>query len=91
MLGPVGAVRKAPARSGRTFAGPLTQPLTDRELNVVRLVALGRTNAEIAAELYLSLSSVKANLSRINLKLAKRDRVEIAAWAWENGQVQPGL
>ncbi|MEV7734191.1 response regulator transcription factor [Streptomyces sp. NPDC088921] len=66
----------------------VTEPLTDRELDVVRLVALGRTNAEIAAELYVSLSTVKTHLSSVQLKLAARNRVEIAAWAWQNGQVR---
>ncbi|ANS69462.1 response regulator containing a CheY-like receiver domain and an HTH DNA-binding domain [Streptomyces lincolnensis] len=69
---------------------PVTEPLTDRELDVVRLVAQGRTNAEIAAELYVSLSTVKTHLSSVQLKLAARNRVEIAAWAWQNGQVRPG-
>jgi DNA-binding NarL/FixJ family response regulator len=75
---PVTASRPAPA----------TEPLTDRELDVVRLVALGRTNAEIAAELYVSLSTVKTHLSSVQLKLAARNRVEIAAWAWQNGHAQ---
>lgn len=57
---------------------------------MVRLVALGRTNAEIAAELYVSLSTVKTHLSSVQLKLAARNRVEIAAWAWQNGQVRAG-
>jgi DNA-binding NarL/FixJ family response regulator len=65
-----------------------TEPLTDRELDVVRLVALGRTNAEIAAELYVSLSTVKTHLSSVQLKLAARNRVEIAAWAWQHRLVQ---
>ncbi|WP_405976207.1 response regulator transcription factor [Streptomyces sp. NBC_00988] len=67
----------------------LREPLTDREAEVVRLVALGRTNAEIAAELYVSLSTVKTHLSSVQLKLAARNRVEIAAWAWQHGQVRP--
>ncbi|MEU9449885.1 response regulator transcription factor [Streptomyces sp. NPDC048277] len=67
-------------------AGPqAAEPLTDRELDVVRLVAVGRTNAEIAAELYVSLSTVKTHLSSVQLKLSARNRVEIAAWAWRNG------
>ncbi|WP_019070861.1 response regulator transcription factor [Streptomyces hokutonensis] len=71
-------------------APALREPLTDREAGVVRLVALGRTNAEIAAELYVSLSTVKTHLSSVQLKLAARNRVEIAAWAWQHGQVRPG-
>ncbi|MEU6141885.1 response regulator transcription factor [Streptomyces sp. NPDC047081] len=69
---------------------PPAEPLTDRELDVVRLVALGRTNAEIAGELYVSLSTVKTHLSSVQLKIAARNRVEIAAWAWQNGYAQPG-
>ncbi|MER7402927.1 response regulator transcription factor [Streptomyces sp. NPDC000070] len=69
---------------------PLHEPLTERELDVVRLVALGRTNAEIAAELYVSLSTVKTHLSSVQLKLAARNRVEIAAWAWQNGHARAG-
>ena len=68
----------------------MREPLTDREAEVVRLVALGRTNAEIAAELYVSLSTVKTHLSSVQLKLAARNRVEIAAWDWQHGQVRPG-
>ncbi|MEU1475373.1 response regulator [Streptomyces sp. NPDC001668] len=78
----------APAVAARP-APPATEPLTDRELDVVRLVALGRTNAEIAAELYVSLSTVKTHLSSVQLKLAARNRVEIAAWAWQRGLVRP--
>jgi DNA-binding NarL/FixJ family response regulator len=73
-----------------TAAAPPSEPLTDRELDVVRLVALGRTNAEIAAELYVSLSTVKTHLSSVQLKLSARNRVEIAAWAWQHGYGQPG-
>lgn len=72
-------------------ARPLStaEPLTDRELDVVRLVALGRTNAEIAAELFVSLSTVKTHLSSVQIKLAARNRVEIAAWAWQHGHARP--
>jgi DNA-binding NarL/FixJ family response regulator len=63
------------------------QPLSPRELDVVRLVALGRTNAEISAELYLALSTVKTHLGGVQAKLGARNRVEIAAWAWESGLV----
>jgi DNA-binding NarL/FixJ family response regulator len=66
----------------------LPDPLSPRELEVVRAVARGRTNAEIAAELYVSLSTVKTHLTNIQTKLSARNRVEIAAWAWEHGQVR---
>ncbi|MGV9304395.1 MULTISPECIES: response regulator [unclassified Nonomuraea] len=66
---------------------PLNEPLTERELDVVRLVARGRTNQEVAAELFVSLSTVKTHLGSIQVKLGARNRVEIAAWAWESGVV----
>ncbi|MFE9888543.1 response regulator [Streptomyces scopuliridis] len=64
-----------------------TQRLSPQEHKVVRFVARGRTNNEIAEELTLSLSTVKSHLSRIQDKLRARNRVEIAAWAWEHGVV----
>jgi DNA-binding NarL/FixJ family response regulator len=63
-------------------------PLTDRELDVARLVAVGRTNQEICAQLHLSLSTVKTHLSNIQTKLGVRNRVEIAAWSWDIGAVR---
>ncbi|MEV5840410.1 response regulator transcription factor [Streptomyces sp. NPDC051985] len=77
--------QSAPAPTPVPVREPHTEALTDRELDVVRLVAVGRTNAEIAAELYVSLSTVKTHLSSVQLKLSARNRVEIAAWAWRNG------
>jgi DNA-binding NarL/FixJ family response regulator len=57
--------------------------LSPRELDVVKLTARGRTNAEIAQELFISVGTVKTHLSSIHAKLDTRNRVEIAAWAWE--------
>ncbi|WP_405719885.1 response regulator transcription factor [Streptomyces sp. NBC_01537] len=62
-------------------------PLSARELDIARLVAVGRTNQEICDELFLSLSTVKTHLGSIQSKLGVRNRVETAAWAWENGAV----
>ncbi|WP_084265428.1 response regulator [Actinomadura macra] len=64
---------------------PPREPLTDRELEVVRLVARGRTNEEIAGELFVSLSTIKTHLGSVHRKLDTRNRVETAAWAWESG------
>ncbi|MEV5204027.1 response regulator transcription factor [Streptomyces sp. NPDC053720] len=61
-----------------------TQPLSGREMEVTRAIARGRTNQEIAAELFISLSTVKSHLATIQNKLQVRNRVEIAAWAWES-------
>jgi DNA-binding NarL/FixJ family response regulator len=75
------------AQPGHRRAAPLPEPLTERELDVVRLIARGRTNQEVAAELFVSLSTVKTHLGSIFAKLGARNRVEIAAWAWESGVV----
>jgi DNA-binding NarL/FixJ family response regulator len=57
--------------------------LSPRELDVVKLVARGLTNAEIATQLYISVGTVKTHLGSVQAKLDARNRVEIAAWAWE--------
>ncbi|WP_229072626.1 response regulator transcription factor [Actinoplanes sp. DH11] len=57
--------------------------LSPRELDVVRLTARGATNAEIATELFISVGTVKTHLGSVHAKLGTRNRVEIAAWAWE--------
>ena len=62
----------------------LEVPVSERETEVVRCIAKGRTNHEIAAELFISLSTVKSHLANVQLKLGLRNRVEIAVWAWEN-------
>lgn len=65
---------------------PPPQPveaLTRREEGVLAAVARGRTNAEIAAELHISLSTVKSHVARLMDKLGARNRVEIAMWAYE--------
>jgi DNA-binding NarL/FixJ family response regulator len=79
--GPAGS--GGPARSG----GPVADPLTVRERDIVREVARGRTNAELAAELAISVSTVKTHLGGIQRKLGARNRTEIAIWAFENGYV----
>ena len=61
--------------------------LTQREQDVVREVARGLTNTEIAAALFLSLSTVKTHLASVQQKIGARNRVETAAWAWRTGLV----
>lgn len=63
------------------------EPLTAREEEVLLTVARGRTNAEIADELYISLSTVKSHLASLMTKLGARNRVEIAMWAYETGRI----
>lgn len=70
--------------------GVTESSLSARELEVARLVAVGRTNQEISDELCLSLSTVKTHLGHIHHKLGVRNRVEVAAWAWANGMVRTG-
>lgn len=62
------------------------EPLTEREEEVLLTVARGRTNAEIADELYISLSTVKSHIASLMTKLGARNRVEIAMWAYETGR-----
>jgi DNA-binding NarL/FixJ family response regulator len=57
--------------------------LSPRELDVVKLAARGLTNAEIATQLFISVGTVKTHMGSVNTKLNARNRVEVAAWAWE--------
>ncbi|MBK7721273.1 MAG: response regulator transcription factor [Austwickia sp.] len=76
--------RAGRARSARPAPPGLTE-LTERELEVAALVAVGRTNAEIADNLGVSLGTVKSHLTSISTRLGARNRVEIAAKAWQAG------
>ncbi|MGC5628543.1 response regulator [Georgenia sp. Z1344] len=65
-------------------------PLTERELDVMRLVATGMSNGEIAGELFLGEQTVKTHVSRILAKLGLRDRTQIVVTAYESGLVAVG-
>ncbi|SFP83759.1 DNA-binding response regulator, NarL/FixJ family, contains REC and HTH domains [Amycolatopsis arida] len=64
------------------------EPLTPREVDVVKAAARGLTNTEIGAELFLSLSTVKTHLASAQAKIGARNRVETAAWAWRSGLME---
>jgi two-component system, NarL family, response regulator NreC len=93
------------ARSGNTYINPslgarlATEPLpsagppgglSDREVDILRLIALGHTNAEIASQLYLSVRTVETHRAHIQQKLGRTTRAELVRYALDHGLVEAG-
>lgn len=83
-LAPAVATKTAPPRSAQL------DELTERELDILTRIARGRTNAEIAADLFLSPHTVKTHSHRIMTKIEAHDRAQIVVFAYENGILTAG-
>jgi DNA-binding NarL/FixJ family response regulator len=91
LLAPVLLRRLLDEYVSRPEPGHISPPpeLTEREVEVLRLIGRGRSNSEIAAELYLSEATVKTHVTRIFTKLRLRDRAQAVVLAYETGLVTP--
>jgi DNA-binding NarL/FixJ family response regulator len=89
-----GVTRRLIAEFAKRAKEPLTLPaigeLTEREREVMGLVALGLSNDEIAQRLVVSPATAKTHVSRIMIKLGARDRAQLVVFAYESGMARPG-
>ena len=77
-------------RTAATQPVPGLADLTDREREVLALVAAGLSNDDIAGRIYVSLSTVKTHVARAMMKLGARDRAQLVVFAYQSGLVRPG-
>jgi DNA-binding NarL/FixJ family response regulator len=84
----VGHYVARPPAGARSAAG--LDDLSERELEILRLVGRGRSNGEIAAELFISVATVKTHVRHVLQKLRVRDRVQAVVRAYESGLIEPG-
>ncbi len=83
-------IERFAARAPGPATSRMLSTLTDREREVLILVARGLSNQEVAAELHVGESTIKTHVGRMLAKLGLRDRVQAAVFAYENGLIQPG-
>jgi DNA-binding NarL/FixJ family response regulator len=90
LLAPVSTRRLIEQVARPVTAPPALEQLTAREQDVLRLLARGLTNAEIAGKLVVEPSTIKSHVASVLSKLNLRDRVHAVVFAYESGLVQPG-
>lgn len=83
------ALGRRPDGQGPRALPPELTRLTEREMTVLRAMATGANNAEIAADLYLSVATVKTHVARVLSKLGLRDRTQAVVFAYESRLVIP--
>ncbi len=81
-------IARQPVLDASSYPG--VESLTERELEVLRLMASGQSNGEVASSLYLGEATIKTHVGRILAKLNARDRVQAVVVAYEAGVVTPG-